>query len=758
MSEEASSRFNIEKRMCDIKPPKRSGSFGGVKSSSSPVLKYKNLGENVGKKLSIEFARDKSFQRDVPIEISQSVFRNKDENVFVEKKFIPKVVYYKVNPGKDIVDEDKSRLRKIFYIVFILLLVLAFAAFFFVNKGMAAKDIIIKNSTSAYDNIIKAQDYLKDLNFKQAGFEFAEAHSKFEKAQKEADGVGAKALGAFSWLPFLSEINSGVNLINVGVELSATGMILSETVEPLFKITSNSIFLKKNENVTKDNYGGVLASVVSGIENSKISLKKAEKSLSSVNPYDFPVEFQGSVNDLKKKFPQIRNKLNNLSEYSDFATWLLGYDNPKNFLIISQNTSETRATGGFIGSYGLLKSEFGYIRSIFMDDIYSLDGQLSYKVVPPRPIQKISTAWSTHDANWFFDFPTSAEKIAFFYEKAGGPTPDGVIAVNEKVIEDILRVVGPVEMKDYNVVLSADNFVEQVQYKVEEDYDVLENKPKKILNDMLPLLFEKFSSLSYEKLISLFDVFVSNLDKKNIIIWANQPKYQDFILKKSWGGKVINTKNTDYLAVVNTNINGYKTDKMIDQTITKITKIEEDGSIINTVKIKRVHKGGDEKYEWFNKVNADYLRVYVPFGSELLSAQGQTLEEYKAPIDYKKAGFNFDKDVLESESSLVVDEKTGTQIFKESGKTVFGNWVFVSPKEEVELVYTYRLPFKLNLSNESDDIDAIFQVQPGSESLLDFKTELPRNWDFIYSTPERSFGRYYGSFNSDKSFNVGIKY
>jgi len=757
MSEELHSRFNVEKRMYDIKPPKKSGSFEDEKNVSAPSSRYASFKEDPSEKLDIVFAKNSSFQRDVPIEISQSVFKNKDASVKVDKKFTPRVVYYKVEPGVE-VDNKKGRLKKVFYSIFILLLILAFSAFFFLSKGMAAKDSIIENSTSAYDNVTKAQAYLKDLNFKQAGFEFNEAHRKFEKAQKEAGGLGAMTLNAFSWVPFLSEINSGLNLINVGVELSSAGAVLSEAVEPLFSVSSNSIFLKEGEVVTKDNFGGVLASVVSGVERSKVLLDEAEKNLDNIYPYDFPMEFQGSVNDLKSKFPEIRSKIDDLSEYSDFATWLLGYDNPKNFLLISQNTSEIRATGGFIGSYGLLKSEFGYVRDISMDDIYNLDGQLSYKVVPPRPIQKISTAWSTHDANWFLDFPTSAEKVAFFYEKAGGPTPDGVISINEKVMEDILRVVGPVEMKDYGVTLSADNFVDQVQDKVEKDYDIEQNKPKKILDDMLPLLFERFSTLSQGQLVELFHVFVSDLDKKDIMIWANQPAYQKFVSEKGWSGEVLGVKGEDYLAVVNSNINGYKTDRVVDQTITKRTKIEEDGSIVDTVTIKRVHNGGDKEYEWLNKVNADYMRVYVPLGSELLDAKGHTLEKYEAPIDYKEAGFNFDKDVLDSESALVVDKKTGTQIFKESGKTVFGNWVFVSPKEEVEVTYTYRLPFKLDTLKRSDDLSFVFQVQPGSESVLDLKTELPKDWNIIYSKPERSFGAYFGKFNTDKFFSVGIGY
>ncbi len=766
-----SPRCNIEKKLYDIKPPaeaslsaetlaeeeEKAGGFGVPKSEiKATFVKDDIKNESDFKAVS---AYDNSFTRDAPVKISQSVYKKstwqsnrqaekRRENEFKDDD------YYEVEEP-----EIKNKFNfKILAVFLVVILILASSLLFlFYKKGVEAKGNIIKNSASAYENIVSAQKYLKNLDFKNAGFEFSEAHKKFSLAQKEANSAGASVLGAFLWLPFSSEVNSSNNLINVGVQLSYAGKTLSEAVEPLLKISSDSVF--KKEGIKGDNSFGVnLASMTSGIEKSKTALKDAEISLKEIDPYDFPEDLQKNIWELKNKFPDIKNKVDTLSEYSDFVLWFLGEDNPKKFLIVSQNTSEARATGGFLGSYGLLSSEFGYIKDIFMDDIYNLDGQLSYKAIPPRPIQKISTAWSTHDANWFLDFPTSAKKIAFFYEKAGGPTPDGVIAINEKVIERILRVVGSVNMPEYGVVLNADNFVDTLQYEIEKNYDKTINRPKKILDDMLPKLFEKFSDLSQEELTKVFNVFVSSLDKKDILIWANQPKRQKFVLQKGWGGEVLKSDDSDYLAVVSSNINGFKTDRVIDQKITKITKVEEDGSIINTVKIKRIHNGGGEEYEWLNKVNSSYLRVYVPLGSELLDASGYTNEKYEAPIDYKKAGFKSDEDVFASVNSSLKDEKTKTDIFKESGKTVFGNWVYVSPGEEVEVSYTYKPPFKLNKNKKGDDLDFIFQAQPGVKSELSFDVVLPEGWGFIYSLPERSWGKFRGVFDSDKFFSVGVGY
>jgi len=735
--------FNIEKKLCDIKPQKKAeNNFQSFPFSAKPP-------ENIKSVTKFRLAQDKLLERDAPFSFENAITKDPQKQEEAQSDDI----YYKVKKTKI---RYKVSWKKILISAFLIFTALLLFLLFSFKDAFVSKDAIIQNSFSAYEHVNLAKDHLKELDFKNAGFEFTEAYKEFSKAQSYIGSTGSKVLGAFSFLPYISKAYSSNNLLNVGIELSYAGKLLSEAAEPIFKISSDAIF-KNSEDVSKDSsFGKSLDAAIKNIADAKLAVAQADKSLNGVNPLDLPEKYQASVIDLKNKFPDIKNAINDLSDYSGFFMWLLGYDNPKNFLIISQNTAEARPTGGFIGSYGLMQSEYGYIKDIFMDNIYNIDGQLLYKEIPPRPIQKISTAWSMHDANWFLDFPTSAKKVAFFYEKAGGPTPDGVISINEKVMERLLEVTGPINMADYGVIIDANNFVEIVQYKVESDYDKNLNQPKKILDDLLVKIFEKFSTLKKEDLTKLFNVFLESLESKDILIWANHPSYQKFVLDKGWGGNVLEAPGADYFSFVSTNINGFKSDKMIDQTIKKTTELEEDGTLIDTVTVTRKHNGGNEKYDWYNRVNSSYERLYVPLGSDLLEISGNTKEKYESPINYEKSGFKEDGDVKNSINSVQRDDKNGVDIFTESGKTVFGSWVYVSPGEEVSVTYKYRLPFKLDPAKKGNDMDFVFQVQPGSDSNLDFQVNIPEDWGWIYTNPEKFWGHYQGSFSKDLFFSLGV--
>ena len=154
--------------------------------------------------------------------------------------------------------------------------------------------------------------------------------------------------------------------------------------------------------------------------------------------------------------------------------------------------------------------------------------------------------------------------------------------------------------------------------------------------------------------------------------------------------------------VVDTNINGYKTDGVIKETINHQAKIESDGSVVDTVSITRKHQGGHTDYEWWNKVNSDYMRIYVPRGSKLISVNGQTREFNEERLSYDKLGFQVDSDVAKEEKYMQIDSASGTRIYEENNKTVFANWVYVSPQEQATITYKYRLPFKVNVQKNDD--------------------------------------------------------
>jgi len=209
---------------------------------------------------------------------------------------------------------------------------------------------------------------------------------------------------------------------------------------------------------------------------------------------------------------------------------------------------------------------------------------------------------------------------------------------------------------------------------------------------MNKLLNELPGRISSEKLMSVLASLENNLQEKHILLYFTDTEMQAQAERNLWAGR-INDSQYDYLSVINTNIAGQKTDRAIKESIVHHSQIQEDGSIINTVKIVRSHEG--IKRQAFTGVrNVNWMRVYVPEGSELISATGFRIPDshyFSYPSDYAQK-----LDSLEAENNAITDPVSKTKIYQEFNKTVFANWTMVDPGESVEVTLKYRLPFNFN--------------------------------------------------------------
>ncbi|MAF20520.1 MAG: hypothetical protein CMI55_02440 [Parcubacteria group bacterium] len=604
-----------------------------------------------------------------------------------------------------------------------------------VDKGFGIKENVMSNSLAAYQNLLAAKASLEEADWQTAGENFSSAQSDFIKARQEVNKLSKLTLAILGQIPGGSVVSSGIHLVKVGESLAQAGQTLTSAIG-LFSFDNlfNSINLSDGSQPLSQKIALNQDNLVKALTD----IRLASQELDQVKIEALPEEIQTGAVSLKKKLPLVEEILAQAIDYSDALLKILGHDNPRQYLLIFQNNSEIRATGGFIGTYGLLKLDQGRIANLMVDGVFNVDGQLHEKIIPPQPIQKVSTAWSMHDANWFPDFPTSAQKISWFYEKTGGPTTDGVISLTPTVVERLLRLTGPIAMSQYEVILDSNNFVELVQYKVEVDYDKELNRPKQILADFAPKFIETLSQLSPEKRAEVVEIILDSFKEKHILIYFRDSALQGIVVDEGWAGQLLTTSR-DYLSVVSSNINGYKTDRVVQETIKHQAEIQADGSIIDTLTIIRQHQGGKEKYDWWNRVNSNYLRVYLPRGSQLISAKGQSVEIYQPPIDYQQQGFKQDPLVSSIEDKMTIDLKTGTRIFEENGKTVFANWVYVSPGETVTLVYKYKLPFKIDLTNPSDSYSLLAQKQAGSlGSQFSHQLKFPEDWSVSWQYPDEN--------------------
>lgn len=539
------------------------------------------------------------------------------------------------------------------------------------------------------------------------------------------------------------KLSSGTKLLDAGEAVSKAGAELAAGLD--------AMQASQETNAVK------LAHMTRALELALPHLEEGVARLDEVSARSVPSAYRSTFIRIRE---DVRTALADLKRASSSSPTLLdaiGANGKRRYLVVFQNANELRPTGGFIGSFALMDLKDGKIEKMEIPSggSYDLRGGFNRRIKAPEQLRLVNPRWEFQDANWFPDFPTSARSLMWFYEKSGGPTVDGVIAVSSGVMQELLRAVGPIEMPEYGKTITAENFMLETQKVVEIEYDRETNRPKQIITDMAPKLLKKLVDGGSSDLPKLASALGKALSSKDIQVYFSDESAQLAADAFGWTGALRPTANADYLAVIDTNIAGGKTDGVIDEFIRHETRFENNGTIIDTVTVTRAHRG--KAGELFTGIkNIDYMRVYVPKGSALLSAEG-----FQAPAE----GYFLPQDTTLQPSTLLaavegpttIDEDSGTTIHDESELTVFGNWVQLEPGETKTVKLTYRLPFRLaDLTREAAswterlkdtlgayvptaELKLIVQKQAGAtRRTLETRTLAPTGWSIRTSVPEEA--------------------
>lgn len=584
------------------------------------------------------------------------------------------------------------------------------------------KKDILGNVNVAYQYITSASNSLGEKDYNLAGYKFGIAADRFFASEQEIKNVSYGVSDVLSVLPGGGQVAAAENLLIAGGKFSEAGEYASKALEPF--TASQDVFeaIKKNpkeyERKTefKNTELSLTEALVLSTENLGLALQKvkeAENALNKVDLKKLPPEIASKVKIIKEQTPPICRSLDYFLSYSDFILEVLGHYQFKRYLLLFQNNTELRATGGFIGTYGLLDLNEGKITNLKVEEPYNLDGQMKEKIIAPEALHLINERFYMRDGNWFPDFPTSAKKVASLHEKTGGPTVDGVISFNAQVIIELLKITGPVEVPDYEVTITAENFLRETQREVEIDYDRKLNRPKKFVSDLIPLVLNKIFKLEKKEWIKTIILVTSLFEKKEIMLFFYDDKLENKVREMGFSGELADTSK-DYLNIVAANIGGGKTDYVISQKAELETNILPDGSIINTLIYSRTHNGVKEDF-WTRVKNMSYVRFYVPKGSTLLRAEGFDQEFFNS-LKQNDPASKPDELLAQTEGQAVVDHASGTRVYEETGKTVFGNIMAAEAGMNKTVELKYKLPFKV-IPTSSDpvaDYSLYFEKQSGA--------------------------------------------
>lgn len=300
-----------------------------------------------------------------------------------------------------------------------------------------------------------------------------------------------------------------------------------------------------------------------------------------------------------------------------------------NWLILLQNSDELRASGGFLSSYALLTLERGQITRLEIEDIYDADGQFQgYVQAPPGVAEYLSGGRGLRlpDANWSSDFPLSAEQILAYFALGEQAQIDGVIALNEQFIEALLRLLGPIQLPDYNLTLTADNLSDALHHRPQAFFPGSLQK-KHLLNQAKSVLLATLTQATQLSHEALFSLLRQQLAAKNLLFYSPEPNLEQFFQKQQVAGALPRgDKETEVLALVESNVGINKVNQWIEREIgLEFTPARE--ANLAQLQIDLLFQNHSQTEQYVN-----YQRVIIDPYWSIVALEGEAVESKQAGV------------------------------------------------------------------------------------------------------------------------------
>ncbi|MEK7529786.1 MAG: DUF4012 domain-containing protein, partial [Patescibacteria group bacterium] len=428
-------------------------------------------------------------------------------------------------------------------------IVLPLQAMTVIQRADTAKNDVTHRGMSGIEAISRAVTSASAQDFRQATAEFDRAARVFGLAGEELRTTNAQLLGIASVLPNTrKQIQAARHLLQAG---EASAHAASTLADGLSVVASRA-----GEHPTD-----AISLFDVFVENALPDLASAHDHLANIPTSAVPDEYRDTVSEATARTGDLLAAMETFHDSSDALQAFLGRKQTQRYLILFQNNTELRPTGGFWGSFAEVDVLNGELQSIHVPGggTYDRQGQLRAFVEAPQPMRLVGARWEFQDANWFPDFPTSAQKAMWFYEQSGGPTVDGVIAVNATWVSKLINATGPIELPEHGKVIDGENFLFETQKQVELEYDKEENAPKAFIGDMAGALIARLSHAKGEDFLELGALLGTGLASQDIQIYHRDPEIQSAITRLGWDGAMLGNAG-DYFMLVHTNIGGGKTD------------------------------------------------------------------------------------------------------------------------------------------------------------------------------------------------------
>lgn len=508
------------------------------------------------------------------------------------------------------------------------------------------------------------------LTFK---YQISEAVKNLEKGEFESGlnnvavasvGIG-EAKKMFDSLEPARKINLFNNVFKTGDNLSDLATLTSDSTQnTILGIQALHLGLKAVSGESSDSPKGYF-------ENAQIYLSKADEDLSKAQALLESRDFSSTIPGiLKSNVDSLSGKLSGFSALvkkgraiTSILPEVVAMEGTKSYLILLQNNMELRPTGGFIGSFARISFAGGKLKKLEVNDIYAIDGQLKTHVEPPPEIKADlgQNDWYLRDANWEPDFPTSARQVEWFYNKEVEERVDGTFALDISAMEDLLTVLGPLNLSDYNEKITSDNLFEKAVSHAEVSFFPGSQAKKSFLTSLSNEVFNKLFFVPHQNWPGIVSSLGKSLEQKHMSMYLDDPKLFSYVVSQNWAGEMPRQPAPtpgilqDFLATVEANLGANKANFYLDRKYNLESVIGKEGEVNHRLRIAYTNRSPSETFP-AGKYK-DRFRIYLPFGAKLnraLWAETDITKNVVSFVDYGRTGYSVLLELAPKEQKTLV--------------------------------------------------------------------------------------------------------
>lgn len=404
--------------------------------------------------------------------------------------------------------------------------------------------------------------------------------------------------------------------------------------------------------------------------------------LDDIDSDKYPKTFRGikirdNLDDLKNLSSLIIGSFEDILSIIEILPDLSGSISPKNYLVVLVDNNELRPGGGVLTAYAVFNVRDGKVKIAKSGDVVLLDNRFISNVDSPEFMKKYLNLGSVSlkDAIFSPDFKISAESIKNVWAKVSDSYPiDGTVIVDYHFISSLYKELEAKSSYQVDITQKLNSFSSAIGKQDKENKD-----NKNVMTVLFYDMVKKSFSSSMQTRVDLFKTIFSEVEQKHIAgYFYSSGKLQKILESHNLDGRVKDYEG-DYLLVSNFNIDGAVSDALISREIKKKVEVKEDKAV-TTLTLSYTRNVESEN----SLVYKDYLRIYVPKSSKLLSSEG----------DIKNIGFGEDLNKTFFEGYLEVPAKS----------TVSFTLTYENPVVELIRDSTYKIYIQKQLGQTYEDV------------------------------------------------------